>query len=41
MGSYDGIEICELIGIFMVSLIGNKYNPTNIGIYKCDGLAVL
>ena len=31
MGSYDGAEVCELIGIFMLSLIGNKYNPNNIG----------
>ena len=36
MGSYDGAEICELIGIFMLSLIGNKYNPNNIGLYRDD-----
>ena len=40
MGSYDGAEVCELIGIFMLSLIGNKYNPNNIGLYRDDGLAV-
>ena len=40
MGSYDGAEVCELIGIFMLSLIGNKYNPNNIGLYRNDGLAV-
>ena len=40
MGSYDGAEICELIGTFMLSLIGNKYNPNNIGVYRDDGLAV-
>ena len=40
MGSYDGAEICELIGIFTLSLIGNKYNPSNIGLYRDDGLAV-
>ena len=40
MGSYDGAEVCELIGIFMLSLIGNKYNPNNIGLYRHDGLAV-
>ena len=32
MGSYDGAEVCELIGIFLLSLIGNKYNPSNIGL---------
>ena len=40
MGSYDGAEVCELIVIFMLSLIGNKYNPNNIGLYRDDGLAV-
>ena len=40
MGSYDGAEVCELIGIFMLSLIGNKYNPNNIELYRDDGLAV-
>ena len=40
VGSYDGAEVCELIGIFILSLIGNKYNPNNIGLYRDDGLAV-
>ena len=40
MRSYDGAEVCELIGIFMLSLIGNKYKPNNIGLYRDDGLAV-
>ena len=40
MGSYDGVEVCELIGIFKLSLIGNKYNLNNIGLYGDDRLAV-
>ena len=40
VGSYDGAEVCELIGTFMLSLIGNKYDPNNIGLYRDDGLAV-
>ena len=40
MGSYDGAEVCELIGIFMLSLIGNIYNHNNIGLCRDDGLAV-
>ena len=39
MGSYDGAEVCELSGIFMWNLTGNKYNPNNIGLYRDDGLA--
>ena len=30
MGSYDGAEVCDLISIFILSLIGNKYNPNNL-----------
>ena len=40
MGSYDGAEVCELIGIFILSLIANKYDPNNIGLYRDGGLAV-
>ena len=40
MGPYDGAEVCEVIYIFMLSLIGNKYNRNNIGLYRDDGLAV-
>ena len=40
MGSYDGADVCELIRIFLLSLIGNKYNPNNIGLYRDDRLAV-
>ena len=40
MGSYDGAEVCDFVGIFMLSLIGNKYNPNNIGLCKDGGLAV-
>ena len=40
MGSYDGAEVCELIGIFMLSLIGNIYSRNNIGLCRDDGFAV-
>ena len=37
--SYDGAEVCELIGIYMLYLIGKKYDSKNIGLYRDDGLA--
>ena len=30
MGSQKGAEVCELISIFLLSLIGSKYNPNII-----------
>ena len=40
IGAYDGEEVCELIGIYMLYLIGKKFNSKNIGLYRDDRLAV-
>ena len=39
MGSYDGAETCELIGLYMLSLITPKFKD-QVGLYRDDGLAV-
>ena len=36
MGAYDGTEICELVGIFMVSLLSKRYSSNNIGLYRLN-----
>ena len=41
MGAYDRAEVCELIGIYMLYLIGKKYDSNNTGLYRDGGLAVL
>ena len=40
VGAYDGAEVCELIGIYMLYLIGKKYDSKNNWLYRDDGLAV-
>ncbi len=40
MGSYDGAEICELVGTFLLSKLSEKFGKENIGLYRDDGLAV-
>ena len=40
MGVYDGSELCAIIGIYMLHLIGKKYDSRNIGLYRDDGPAV-
>ena len=40
MGAYDGAEICELIGTYLLSIIIRHYDKNNIGLYRDDGLAV-
>ena len=41
MGAYDGTEVCELIGIFMLSLLSKHLYKNHIGLYSDDSLAVL
>ena len=40
MGAYDGAEVCEIVGIYLLSLLGEKYNNKEIGLYRDDGLSV-
>ena len=41
MGAYDGAEVCELVGTYMLSLISEKYNKKDFGLYRDDGLGVV
>ena len=41
MGAYDGVEMSELIAIYMLYLMAEKYKSKNIGLYRDDGQAVL
>ena len=40
MGAYDGAEICELVGTYILHQITSKYNKKDIGLYRDDGLAI-
>ena len=40
VGPYDGAEVCELVGSFLLYALSLKYNKTTIGLYRDDGLAV-
>ena len=40
MGSYDGAEICELIGLFILNSLQELFGK-DVGLYHDDGLAVL
>ena len=38
MGSYDGAETCELVGLYILSELGS-IKDINVGLYRDDGLA--
>ena len=41
MGSFNGAEICELVGIHILSLLSNKLNKQSSGLYRDDELVLL
>ena len=41
MGSYDGAEICKLVGLYVLSFLGKVYGIQNVGLCRDDGLACL
>ena len=34
MGSYDGAEVCELVGLYLLKLLTNEFRKHKIGLYK-------
>ena len=39
MGSFDGAEICEMVGLYMLNILGDKFGHERLGLYRDDGLA--
>ena len=40
MGSYDGAEVCTIVGLYMLEKIGGEFGKKNVGLYRDDGLGV-
>ena len=40
MGIYDGAEVCELVGTFLLEKISEICNEGHIGLYRDDGLVI-
>ena len=41
MGSFDGAESCELVGLYILHMLSNIFDKEKLGLYRDDGLAVL
>ena len=39
MGSFDGAEVCEMVGLYILYILSTKYGRNHNGIYMIDGLA--
>ena len=40
MGAFDGAEVCELAGNFLLHKLSEKYERKNLALYYNDGLAI-
>ena len=41
MGSLDGAEMCELVGLYLVNKIKPLLGSNSVGLYRDDGLAIV
>ena len=41
MGSHDGAEICELVGLHLKPPCSKSFGKENIGLYRDDGLTII
>ena len=39
MGSFDGAEVCELVGLYILHILSTRYGKSLNGMYRDDGLA--
>ena len=41
MGSFDGAEICDLVGLYLLHHLAKKFGKKFVGLYRDDGLAII
>ena len=41
MGSFDGAEVCELVGIYILCSLAKLINKEHCGLHRDDGLLIL
>ena len=40
MGSYDGAEVCEVVGLFMLDMLSKSFEKKYFSLYRDDGLSI-
>ena len=41
MGSYDGAEIYELVGLYLLNKLSTVIGKSSVGLYRDDGIAAI
>ena len=39
MGSFNGAEVCELVGLYLLNILESEFGGKNIGLYRDNGLS--
>ena len=40
MRAYDGAEVCEFVGLFLLNNLGNNFDKNSVGLYRDVGFAL-
>ena len=40
MGSYDGAEVCKIVGLFMLDILSKLFEKISISLCRDDGLSI-
>ena len=40
MGEFDGADVCEAVGNFLLCQLSKNHNKKDIGLYRDNGLAI-
>ena len=40
VGADNGTEVCELVGLFLLNHLANKFDKNSVGLHRDDGLAL-
>ena len=40
MGYFDGVEVCGLVGTYILSHLNTVFENENVGLYRDDGLGI-
>ena len=41
MGSFHGAEVCDLVGLHLLSKLKGCFKNNSVGLYRDDGLAII
>ena len=41
VGSFDGAEICVLVGLYILTKLEGRFGKKNVGFYRDDRLAII